>query len=161
MSTLRINKLQGLDIASNVEMPAGHIVQVVHNVLNTTTNINSDSTSFVASGFSITVTPKKVGNIILVQYSTALFHKQVTSAAEVKLYLDGSQASGTASYWGGYVSADNNATDYSPRLGTYKYTAVDTNSHTFEPYFRSYNSNNVYFIHGDGSAIISATEIQT
>ena len=161
MSTLRINKLQGLDIASNVEMPAGHIVQVVHNVLNTTTNINSDSTSFVASGFSITVTPKKVGNIILVQYSTALFHKQVTSAAEVKLYLDGSQASGTASYWGGYVSADNNATDYSPRLGTYKYTAVDTNSHTFEPYFRSYNSNNVYFIHSDGSAIISATEIQT
>ena len=142
-------------------MPTGHIVQVVHNVLNQTTNINSDSTSFVASGFSVSVTPKKVGNIILIQYSTAMFHKQVTANAEVRLYIDGSQASGTGDYWGGYMIATNNSTDYSPRLGTYKYTAVDTNSHAFEPYFRSSNSNNVYFIHSDSSAIISATEIQT
>ena len=160
-SILKTDKLEGVTSSSHIQMPTGHIVQVVHNVLNTTTSITSDTTSFVASGFSISVTPKRVGNVILVQYNTSIFHKQVTSAAEVKLYLDGSQAPGTASYWGGYASADNNATDYSPRLGTYKYTAFDTNSHTFEPYFRSYNSNNVYFIHSDGSAIISATEIQT
>ena len=159
-SILKTDKIEGVTTSAHVQMPVGHVVQVVTNVNSETSNINSDTTSFVASGFSVAITPKRVGNKILVQYNTSIAHKQVTSASECKLYIDGSQAPTTGSYWGGYMVATNNATDYSPRLGTYLYTAVDTNSHTFEPYFRSMNSNNVYFIHSDGSAVIMATEIQ-
>ena len=171
-SRLLVDKIESktgdqIDLSTNqLKMPVGHVIQVVTNVNTETSNINSDTTSFVASGFSVSITPKAVGNKILVQYNTAMAHKQVTGASECKLYIDGSQAStsnggtSTGSYWGGYCVATNNATDYSPRLGTYLYTAVDTNSHTFEPYFRSMNTNNFYFIHSDASAMIMATEIQ-
>ncbi len=56
MSTLKVDTIQGKTTAGTVAMPAGHVIQTVTNEFSTDTS--TTSTSFVASGLIVSITPK-------------------------------------------------------------------------------------------------------
>jgi len=159
-SRLLVDKIEGKSTSSHVIMPPGHMIQQVRYVNTSSSHISTSSTSFVASGIKVTITPKASGNKILVQAFLGMVHKEATSSGTTSLYLNGSQMTGTGEYWGGYMNANNNASDYSSRVGSLEYTTTNTNALLFELYFKSGDSNNFYAHHGNGSSSLIATEVQ-
>ena len=161
MSTLSVDTIQGKTTASKVIMPTGHVLQVAHNITHDTAHISTTSTSLVASGISVSITPKASGNKILVEFFSGMSNHDTSGDLRPTLYIDGSIATGVAQYWGGYVyytSASQNER-FHPLIAKYIYDTVDTNSHTFEVYFRV-TSGTGYISHADSSNGITATEIQ-
>ena len=160
MSTLSVDTIQGKTTASKVIMPAGHVIQQVRYVNTSSTAINTSSTSNVATGIKVTITPKASGNKILLQSFLGMVHKQTAGNVQIVLYLDGSAMTGTGVYWGGYMNAGTNTADYSSRVGSLEYTTTNTNALLFELYAKTNDGNNVYIHHADGSSSLIATEVQ-
>ena len=160
MSTLKVDTIQGKTTSSHVIMPSGHVIQQVRYVNISSTGIQTSSTSNVATGIQVTITPKASGNKILVQSFLGMVHKQSSGNVQIALYLDGSQMTGTGVYWGGYMNAGQNTADYSPRIGSLEYTTTNTNALLFELYAKVNDGNNVYIHHGNASSSLIATEIQ-
>ena len=173
MSTLFVNNLNTAS-GSTITVPTGKklvgtdggaisapgmVVQQVRYVNISATPIQTSSTSNVATGIKVTITPKASGNKILVQSFLGMVHKQSAGNVEIKLYLDGSQMTGTGVYWGGYMNAGTNTADYSSRVGSLEYTTTNTNALLFELYAKVNDGNNVYIHHGNGSSSLIATEI--
>ena len=159
-SRLLVDKIEGKSTSSHVIMPIGHMIQQVRYVNTSATSINTASTSFVASGIQVTITPKASGNKILLQSFLGMVHKQSAGNVQIALYLDGSQMTGTGIYWGGYQNAGVNTADYSARVGSLEYTTTNTNALLFELYFKTNDGNNVFIHHGNGSSSLIATEVQ-
>ena len=70
MSTLEVKAIQapsGFDL----QMPAGHILQVVN--ATTTTSVATTSTSFVTTGISASITPSSASSKIWVTFSTPVY----------------------------------------------------------------------------------------
>ena len=63
MSTLRVDKIEGMDTASKLQMPSGHIIQTVR-MTPTTGNTNTTSTSYVDTNLTETITPKFSNSLI-------------------------------------------------------------------------------------------------
>ena len=55
-SILKTDKIEGVTSSGTVQMPAGHVVQMQSTT--TTTAISTTSTSYVASGLIVSITPK-------------------------------------------------------------------------------------------------------
>ena len=159
-SRLLVDKIEGKTTSSHVIMPTGHMIQQVRYVNLSSSHIVMSGTSYVATGVQVTITPKASGNKILVQSFLSMVHKTATSNGTISLYLNGSQMTGTGIYWSGHMSADNNASDYSSRVGTLEYTTTNTDALLFELYAKSGDSNNFYVHHGNASSALIATEVQ-
>ena len=159
-SRLLVDKIEGKSTSSHVIMPAGHVIQQVRYVNHSSSHIVLSGTSYVATGVQVTITPKASGNKILVQSFLSMVHKTATSNGTISLYLNGSQMTGTGIYWSGHMSANNNASDYSSRVGTLEYTTTNTDALLFELYAKSGDSNNFYVHHGNASSALIATEVQ-
>ena len=159
-SRLLVDKIEGKSTSSHVIMPAGHVIQQVRYVNISATPIQTSSTSNVATGIQVTITPKASGNKILVQSFLGMVHKQSSGNVQIQLYLNGSLMSGTGLYWSGYANAGQNTADYSPRIGSLEYTTTNTNALLFELYAKVNDGNNVYIHHGNGSSSLIATEVQ-
>jgi len=159
-SRLLVDKIEGKSTSSHVIMPSGHMIQQVRYVNTSSTPIQTSSTSYIATGIKVTITPKASGNKILLQSFLGMVHKQSAGNTTIELYLDGSAMSGTGAYWSGYMSASVNTADYSPRIGSLEYTTTNTNALLFELYAKTNDGNNVYIHHGDGSSSLIATEVQ-
>ena len=155
-SRLLVDKIEGKSTSSHVIMPTGMILQQQQSVSNSSGHIITTSSTPVASGISVSITPKATGNKIIVQTFCSMTHKQSGGNGRVYLYLDGSQASGSGIYWGGYQDQQ----DYISTVGTYVYTTVDTNAHQFETYIYSSDGSNFYYAHQYSSVSLIATEIQ-
>jgi len=159
-SRLLVDKIEGKSTSSHVIMPQGHVIQMQHFIDIDSSHIASASTSFVATGVKVNITPKAVGNTILVQFVTTMAHKGGGTIGMGTLYIDGSQASGTGQYWGGYLNSSTHSNDHPTRVSNYIYTTVDTNNHLFEIYIKSSDSNTYYVKHGNSCISLIATEIQ-
>lgn len=66
MSTLEVKGIQA-PAGYNLAMPAGHIVQVQSSTYQPASTVTITSTSYVNTGVSQVITPKKAGNKILVR----------------------------------------------------------------------------------------------
>jgi len=159
-SRLLVDKIEGKSTSSHVIMPAGHVIQQVRYVNTSSSHIQTSSTSNVATGIKVTITPKASGNKILLQSFLGMVHKQSAGNVQIALYLDGSQMTDTGAYWGGYMNAGTNTADYSSRVGSLEYTTTNTNALLFELYAKVNDGNNVYIHHGNGSSSLIATEVQ-
>ena len=66
MSTLEVKAIQA-PTGFDLDMPAGHIVQVQSSTYQPSSSVTFTSTSYVNTGVSQVITPKKAGNKILVR----------------------------------------------------------------------------------------------
>lgn len=129
-STLKTDKIEGVTASGTVQMPAGHVIQTVSATYGTEGSFNS--TSFVASGLSLNITPKFSTSKVLLSmtaplyvaseqtYGIATIYRETSTASAASaisgtnlghaswgfghLHIDTSDAS--ASYWTGNVTAN-------------------------------------------------------
>ena len=64
MSTLTVKAIEA-PVGYDLQMPAGHVVQVVEAVLSTGASIVTTSQTYVATGLSASITPKQTGSKII------------------------------------------------------------------------------------------------
>ena len=101
MSTLSVDTIQGQTTAANVKFPAGTVLQTLQNQDNTFTA--NTSSSYIATGLSLAITPKYATSKILVTIIiNGIFVNAVTTAGSLALYAD--SGSGDASL----IEFDNN-----------------------------------------------------
>ena len=123
MSTLEVKAIQapsGFDL----DMPAGHIVQVVNGVTSTSTSITS--TSFVDTTLTVNITPKFATSKLLViaEGSCQVYDNGYVAMAFAQI-LRGSTALKSIRY-GAYVAAGSDTNWY----GTHTITYLDSPSTT-------------------------------
>ena len=141
-ATVDGSKLSGLVSSA---MPTGSIVQVVNATRATATSTNS--TSFVTTGLSLSITPQSANNKILImtsgdQYSgTDNLHQYQT------IYRNGVDLGSDNQGLSLYSAGDNSMGRWSPAGITYLDSPNTTNSVTYEIYFRTSSSGGTtYFI---------------
>ena len=160
MSTLSVDTIQGKTTASNVIMPAGHVLQVKRASLNSTSHESFSSTSFATSTLSVSLTPKASGNKVIVQGIISIGAQRTSGECYTALYIDGSNVSssdgGSGHYWNGYWGTSYN---FHGSSGYYEYTTVDTSAHTFAIYIRVTSGS--FDLHSGGSHALICTEIQS
>ena len=88
MSTLRVDKIEGLDTASKVKMPAGMTLQTLEGF--SYTRVTSTTTTFVDSGVSCSITPKfSSSKVLIICKHTFETHGNVNAKAGLRLMRSG------------------------------------------------------------------------
>ncbi len=126
MSTLKVDTIQGKTTAGTVAMPSGSVVQVQRAEYRTYSS--TTSTTFVASGLSVNITPKFTTSSILVRVIiNGSYINSNAKHSRFALYRASSSIA-TLSTSGGYVA------DFSdePSYGTYSnvYEHIDSPNST-------------------------------
>lgn len=132
---------------------AGKVLQVVRAYNANNPYLSTTSTSLVASGLTVVITPTKAGNTILIDFSTPMTDCATTVMTAV-MYQNGSAMAGASTYQLSYLNKQ-----YVPISFGGKFVAVDTSPITFEVYFRSSGGLPVYLLHANSSYQMTATEI--
>ena len=146
----------GLIRLQSSSLPAGSVLQVVQSYTADTGHIETTSTSYVASGFSVSVTPTSTNNFISIQMFNPMPDHSAASAIWCKMYVNGSAMSGADDYHIGYQSTTSR---YASWAFAAKYTPTSLNTLTFEPYFKSTDGNSTRFSHDKSSVSLIAMEI--
>ena len=112
-SILKTDKIEGVTASGTVQMPAGHVVQVINT--EDETSAATSSTSFIATTVTATITPKFASSKILVIAQCSL--KQSTSdangsAIRAQIYRAGTTAIGKRTEVGTREIAGTSNTDY-------------------------------------------------
>ena len=158
-STLKTDKIEGVTASGTVQMPAGHVVQVVRTYTANASEISTTSATLVASGIQCSITPKHSNSVILVDFNSTMSD----GSMDGQMYLKIGSASisampGASTYHIGYMSNSHNR--YAPFSFGGSYTATSTSVLMFEPYFKSHSAGSaVNFIHVNSSFSLTAMEI--
>ena len=137
-------------------MPVGSILQV-KNFIKKDREGFTTSSSFAATGMSITITPSSTSNKLLVMGNLEVGNSG-NNSVQFKLYRGTSEITAAnntnvtnKSFVWNYVRQQNNAEaqyqDISVSLG-YEHTPLDTNSHEFNLYVNSFNT--TVYLNGRG-----------
>ena len=87
MSTLRVDKIEGMDTASKVIMPAGITLQTLEGF--TYTRATSTSATFVDSGVSVAITPKfSTSKVLIICKHTFETNSSTSVRAGLRLLRD-------------------------------------------------------------------------
>ena len=140
-------------VPSTVAPGAGKVLQVVSD--DTTSNITTNSTSFVGSGVNVSITPSSASNKILIMCNTGSMDLTgTTSTITVALYKDAAQLKkfSAVSFGGGEVGS---------RSLVYLDSPATTSSIDYEIYFKSGNASQTAYLNegSDGVVSIVAMEI--
>ena len=137
-------------------MPVGSILQV-KNFIKKDRDDFTTSSSFAATGMSVTITPSSTSNKLLVMGNLEVGNSG-NNSVQFKLYRGTSEITAAnntnvtnkSMVWN-YVRQQNNAEaqyqDISVSLG-YEHTPLDTNSHEFNLYVNSFNT--TVYLNGRG-----------
>ena len=144
----------------------GKILQVVRNyVANVTSHIETNSTSLVASGIQATLTPTASGNLIIVDFGSAMSDMTGTNRnGHGKMYQkigsgSFSAMSGASTFHLGYIAQNENKYRSFNFGGSYTTTSTDTL--IFEPYIQSNNSDGSFrIVHSNSSYALTLTEVE-
>ena len=137
-------------------MPVGSILQV-KNFIKKDREDFTTSSSFAATGMSVTITPSSTSNKLLVMGNLEVGNSG-NNSVQFKLYRGTSEITAAnntnvtnKSFVWNYVRQQNNAEaqyqDISVSLG-YEHTPLDTNSHEFNLYVNSFNT--TVYLNGRG-----------
>lgn len=146
----------GLIRLQSSNLPSGSVLQVVQSYTADNVQVDTTSTSFVASGFSVSITPTSINNFISIQLFNSMPDHEAASAIYAKMYVNGSPMSGASNYHIGYQSSTSR---YAPWAFAGKYTPTSLATLTFEPYFKSHDGGSGRFTHIDSSVSLIAMEI--
>ena len=140
-------------IHSDVVFPSGHVLQVVSN--SSSSNISSSSTSYVASGVNVSITPISTSNKILIMCNTgSMDYSGTASDITLSLHKDGTalKTFSSVGFPGGEIGS---------RSFVYLDSPSTTSSTTYDIYFKSGNgSQTAYLNESTGTVSIVAMEIQ-
>ena len=172
MSTLFVNNLNTAS-GSTITIPtgktlkstdtpivgAGNVIQVLQ-VENPNTSVGTASTSFTATGHTISITPKFSSSKILV----TLTGGQVTYSSVDKLRVRFYRSIGGSGYsdiTGDIERISMNSTYDFGHSASYLDSPSTTSAVTYQPYFRSANGNNIYYDYSDvdTNAMLTVMEI--
>jgi len=146
----------GLIRLQSSSLPSGSVLQVAQSYTANTGTVSSASTSYVASGFSVSITPTSTNNFISIQMSNPMVDHQSALAIWGKMYVNGSPMQDADDYHLGYQSTTSK---YGSWAFAGKYTPTSLNTLTFEPYYRSQDGGTVKFSHAKSSISLIAMEI--
>ena len=133
MSTLEVKGIQA-PAGFDLDMPAGHIVQVVY--ANTSTEIATSSSSWVASSLAATITPKFASSKILVRYDALMYHYINTQGAST-IYRGSTEVTGET--LGITRSWNSNSRGFFPHNGAWLDSPNTTSATTYTIYVRKNN----------------------
>ena len=145
-----------ISVVGTSALPSGSVLQVVQSYTADTGFVVTTSTSFVASGFSVSITPTSINNFISIQLFNPMPDHNNAGSVRAKMYVNGSSMSGANDYHIGYQST---ASRYASWAFAGKYTPTSLAALTFEPYFKSSDGGEVRFSHGLSSVSLIAMEI--
>jgi len=159
VSAVQAGAVESGDLASGAigsgDLPAGSVIQVVQNYNPNTGVIATTSSTLVGSGVTVTITPTKIGNKIIIQLFNPMVDHDKSSFIRGRMFVNGSQMSGADEYHLGYQSPDS-------RYATWAFSgdliASSLSSLTFEPFFEG-DGANVRFSHPDSSIALIAMEV--
>ena len=142
----------------------GKVLQVVRTyATNPNSHIETTSTTLTSSGITATITPTASGNLILVDFSSAMTDQ--TSSGHVGLGRmkvkvgSGSftDMSGATPYHIGYIQNNENRNANLTFGGSYTTTSTDTL--VFQPYIRA-SSGTFRLVHDNSSYALTLTEVE-
>ena len=161
MSTLKVDTIQGKTTAGTVAMPSGHVVQVKE--ATTSGTISSTSTSFVASGVAVSITPKFQNSKFVIQTSgVSDYHTASGHNIQAKVY----QKIGSGAYANAHTGSDlifyqiYGNTFGVPHYGKLILTPNTTSELSYQVYYKSSNGNGVYVNAYGGQHVIQVMEIK-
>jgi len=141
MSTLYVDTINEKTSGNGVLIP-GHVVQVVST--STLGLPSTTSSSYVASGVSLSITPTSASNKILVLFSGGAQNIVSTGGFKVAVYRGGSSV-----YEASLVQFTNSGgNSVSGYLVQYLDSPATTSSVTYEQYFAAYNAGTAYLNNG-------------
>ena len=158
-SRLLVDKIEGKTTSSTVQMPTGSIIQVVQgHALGSST---SSSSSFVASGIDVDITPKFASSKILIQATTACDNEVAGRQMYLTIYRDSTRVESTyisgsyglGTFWNGGERTIGNVTVHILD------TPNSTSSLHYELYYRSVPGTQVEVNTQTVSGIIMCMEV--
>ena len=149
-----------LDFSSKtITLPSGvggKVLQVVQNT--TTSDISTNSTSYVASGFTQAITPSSTSNKILIQLNGGSMDYDVAGLkVSCALYYD--VGGGGYSTTGSFTITKLASAFGIPNSQTYLLSPNTTSVVTVQPYLKSSTSNNAYINRNSAMLTLTLTEI--
>jgi|11BtaG_2_1085332.scaffolds.fasta_scaffold13147_4 hypothetical protein len=165
LTRLGVNNISNSTLANVTALPAaistGKVLQVVSNSYST--NVTTTSTSHVATGYTVTITPSSASNKILILVNGGSIDYDTDSGGSArlrwKLYANINNA--------GYNSINSeNIGDprfpvaYSTAIaGSFLYSPSTTNEVIIQPYIQSKTGDNLYFNRTFSTITITAMEV--
>ena len=157
MSTLKVDTIQGKTTAGTVAMPSGHVVQMQSTT--TTTAISTTSTSYVASGLIVSITPKfSTSKIIVNLTGGGLNWSGGVNRITMELYRQ--LTGGSYSTLGriGVVNQGSDAYGFQ-HSGEIIDSPSTTNAINYQAYYKT-STQTVFFNSADSNLTIRAMEIK-
>jgi|SaaInlV_125m_DNA_1040241.scaffolds.fasta_scaffold54706_2 hypothetical protein len=159
-SIIKVDQIQtaagGVPTAGDLGLnTTGTVLQVVQTYNEDSSHIVASSTGLVASGIQASITPKQAGSLILVSFNTTMVHAQSSAYIRGRMYVNGSFMGSPGQYHLGYQDYNSY---YHPWVFNGKYTATNTNSLMFEPYYQG-DGNLMRLVHVNASYALTLTEI--
>jgi hypothetical protein len=157
-STLYVDNLIEKTSGNGVHIP-GHVLQCVSSD-DAKGWTSSSSTSLVASGISLSITPKFANSIILVDFHFPMTHVPTTGSSLVAaIYRNGTNL-GLSGYPQGFIHNSNGAPQYpSVKLECRDISHGSTSALTYEVYFRSTSGDTVHLTHNGSDTHVKLWEI--
>ena len=85
-SILKTDKIEGVTSSGTVQMPAGHVIQTV--ITASSSDIDTTSSSFVATGLIVSITPKFSNSKIVITWSGNFYINQDNGHGYFQFYRD-------------------------------------------------------------------------
>ena len=148
---------QTLDVSGGTLVPsAGQVVQAKKTYANPSAEISTTSTSLVASGIQLVITPKFSDSLLFIDFSCSMVHASSSgNAIKGVMYANGSSIA-DQQYQLGYQAYSTN--QYSPWAFSMSYAHGTTSAITLEPYIQS-TGGTVRLVHPQSSYALTAWEI--
>ena len=164
-STLKADKIEGVTASGTVQMPAGHVVQLVKST--GATSSATTSTSFVATDLSVNITPKFNNSLIRIDVQCVWWLHYGASAEEyfiTTVYRDSTNIGSATNnrvnqFRSGYVDSGN-AYNYNNGFTTFTFDTPNTTSQvTYKLYVHSGSGLEVRYADAATENTITAMEI--
>ena len=153
-SRLLVDKIEGKASSGTVQMPAGHIVQVVKSGNFQSASVSGTSSSYATMGsdFSLAITPKFNNSVILIEAALNPYTSGSNNSGTYNISKDGGSSFIAANATNGFGIVPTHGT----ASGTYSHfiiscsdTVSSTSTVTYQIYFRSDNTNNNITFYGN------------
>ena len=167
-SRLLVDKFEGKTTSGTIQMPAGHIVQVVKSGNFQSASVSGTSSSYATMGsdFSLAITPRFSNSVILIEAALNPYTNSNNESGTYNISKDGGTSFIAAHATNGFgivpSSPSTSSGHYSHFIISCSDTVSSTSTVTYQIYFRSDNTNNnvtFYGNHQNMSNHITLTEV--
>ena len=127
-------------------LPTGSVLQVVNTTSTIGSQVSTTSTSYTATGYSLSITPTASSSKILVVHSAIIGNNTAGKGCYLALYRNGSQLAPYAGFNSGMICSLTNAgTLFTSGSFTYLDSPATTSSTTYAIYYCTDSGGTAYY----------------